>query len=187
MPFITEELWQFMRNDTEVESIVSAKWPDTKESDKNCVKGFASSTEVIAGIRTIRQEKNLPMKEKLNLHIILHGDYDNRFDSVIKKLGNLETIQFVEEKPVLAAGFIVKSHEYFIPLGTMVNKEEEIKKLQDELKYAEGFLKSVMAKLSNEKFVKNAPPTVIENERKKQADAESKITILKEQIAGLKG
>lgn len=187
MPFITEELWQFMRNDNDVESIVTAKWPDTKESDSNCIKGFGSCTEVIAGIRTIRQDKNLPMKEKLNLYIILHGDYDNRFDSVIKKLGNLETIQFVEEKPDLSAGFIVKSHEYFIPLGDMVNKEEEIKKLQDELKYAEGFLKSVMAKLSNEKFVKNAPPSVIENERKKQTDAESKITILKEQIAGLKG
>jgi valyl-tRNA synthetase len=185
MPFITEELWQFMKNEKDVESIVTAQWPESSKPKSDLISSFEICTEVVAGIRTIRQEKNLPIKEKLSLQIIAHGDYDNRFDTVIKKLGNLETIKFVEEKPVLSAGFIVKSHEYFIPVGNVINKDEEIKKLQDELKYTEGFLKSVMAKLSNEKFVGNAPATVIENERKKQADAESKITILKEQIAGL--
>ncbi|MBN2776679.1 MAG: valine--tRNA ligase [Bacteroidales bacterium] len=186
MPFITEELWQFVKDEQDVESIVLAKWPEEGEEDKSLLDGFSSCAEVVAGIRNVRQEKNLPQKDKLSLQIVRHGDYDNRFDAVIKKLGNLEAIDFVEDKPDLAAGFIVKSQEYFIPLGNLIDKDEEIKRLEQELKYAEGFLKSVMAKLSNERFVSNAPEKVIEIERKKQADAESKIKIIREQIESLR-
>ncbi|MDD3687729.1 MAG: valine--tRNA ligase, partial [Bacteroidales bacterium] len=186
MPFITEELWQFMKTESDPESIVLAKWPVAGEENAELLAGFSACTEIVAGIRTIRQEKNLPLKEKLSMQVISHGNYDGGFDAIITKLGNLEEIVFVDDKPAMAAGFIVNAHEYFIPLGDMINKDEEIKKLEEELKYAEGFLKSVMAKLSNEKFVNNAPAQVIDAERKKQADAEAKISILKEQIVGLK-
>jgi valyl-tRNA synthetase len=186
MPFITEELWQFVKDENDVESIVLAKWPKEGEEHKSLLDGFSSCAEVVAGIRNIRQEKNLPQKDKLSLQIVKHGDYDSRFDSVIKKLGNLEAIVFVEDKPDLAAGFIVKSQEYFIPLGNLIDKDEEIKRLEQELQYAEGFLKSVLAKLSNERFVSNAPEKVIEIERRKQADAESKIKIIQEQIESLR-
>lgn len=186
MPFITEELWQFMKIESDPESIVLAKWPAAGEENAELLAGFSACTEIVAGIRTIRQEKNLPLKEKLSMQVISHGNYDGGFDAIIKKLGNLEEIVFVDDKPAMAAGFLVNAHEYFIPLGDMINKDEEIKKLEEELKYSEGFLKSVMAKLSNDKFVNNAPAQVIDAERKKQADAEAKISILKEQIVGLK-
>lgn len=186
MPFITEELWQFMKTKNDPESIVLAKWPVAGEENIRILTEFTECAEVVAGVRTIRQERNLPQKEKLNLQIISHGDYNSNFDSVIKKLCNLENISLVEEKAAMSAGFIVKAHEYFIPLDNMINKDEEIAKLEEELKYADGFLKLVKGKLSNEKFVANAPAQVIDAERKKMADAEAKIAILNEQIAVLK-
>lgn len=186
MPFITEELWQFLRTDSDVESIVIAKWPEAVETENSILSTFEDAMQVVTSIRTIRQEKNIPQRDKLSMDVIIHGDYDSYFDSVIKKLCNLEDLRFIQNKPELSAGFIVKAHEYFIPLGNLINKEEETKKLQEELKYTEGFLKSVGGKLSNEKFVNNAPPAVIEIERKKMADAEAKIAILKQQIEGLK-
>ncbi len=186
MPFITEELWQFLKNDSDVESIVIAKWPVSGAENASITAAFEDCMQIVASARTVRQEKNIPQRDKLSMNIIKHGDYNGYFDSVVKKLCNLEGIVFIESKPDLAAGFIVKAHEYFIPLGSLINKEEEIKKLQEELKYTEGFLKSVSAKLSNEKFVANAPAQVIDAERKKMADAEAKIAILNEQIAGFK-
>ncbi len=186
MPFITEELWQFLKNDKDVESIVIAKWPEAVKTENSILAAFEDAMQVVTNIRTVRQEKNIPQRDKLSMDVIIHGNYDRYFDSVIKKLCNLEDLRFIENKPELSAGFIVKAHEYFIPLGNLINKEEETKKLQEELKYTEGFLKSVGGKLSNEKFVNNAPPAVIEIERKKMADAEAKIAILKQQIEGLK-
>ncbi len=185
MPFITEELWQFLKKDEDVESIVIAKWPEVSTFDKNLISQFEDCMQVVASIRNVRQEKNLPQRDKLTLNIIKHGEYSEVFDSVIMKLGNLEEIQTIDSKIEMAASFLVKAHEYFIPLGDLIDKDEEIKKLQEELKYTEGFLNSVMKKLSNERFVNNAPDKVIEIERKKQADAEAKIKILKEQIQGL--
>jgi len=186
MPFITEELWQFLKTENDTESIVIAKWPVAGAENQDIIAEFEDCMQVVAGVRTVRQEKNIPQRDKLSISIIKHGNYNDTFDSVIKKLGNLEELGFIETKPELAAGFIVKAHEYFIPIGNLIDKDEEIKKLQEELKYTEGFLNSVSGKLSNEKFVNNAPPTVIEMERKKMADAVAKIKILKEQIEGLK-
>ncbi len=186
MPFITEELWQFMKNDNDVESIVIAEWPKTKELDASILKKFEDCTEVISNIRTIRQEKNIPPRNNLSLQIIKHGDYVSDFECVVAKLASIGNIEQINLKPDMASGFIVKSHEYFIPLGDLIDKDEELKKLQEELKYTEGFLISVMKKMSNEKFVNNAPEKVIEMERKKQSDAEAKIEILKDQIEKLK-
>ncbi len=112
----------------------------------------------------------------------MHWEHYNNYDSIIKKLGNLENISYTENKINPSVSFLIKTNEYFIPVGDLVNKEDEIKKLEEELKYAEGFLNSVLKKLSNEKFVSNAPVNVIDMERKKQADTEAKIKILKEQI-----
>ncbi len=186
MPFITEELWQFLKNEDDVESIVVAKWLPKKKGNQKLIDEFNVCAEVVANIRTIRQERNIPQKEQLKLQIISHDNYSKNFDSVIQKLANLESISFVDKKPEMAVGFIVRTQEYFILLDDMIDKEAEIEKLEKELKYTEGFLMSVNKKLSNEKFVANAPEKVIEMERKKLSDAEAKISILKEQIEILK-
>ncbi len=186
MPFISEELWQFMKNENDLDSIVIEKWPIQGNINKEILNEFEIATQVIANIRNIRQEKNIAQKDKLKLFVVANKDYSNKFDLVIKKLANLETIEFIEDKPEMAISFLVRTIEYFIPLENMIDKEAELKKLEEELKYFQGFLKSVNAKLSNEKFVSNAPEKVIEIERKKQADAETKILILKEQIDKLK-
>ncbi|MDR2009577.1 MAG: valine--tRNA ligase [Bacteroidales bacterium] len=186
MPFISEELWQFMKDKNDPESIVIAKWPEINVVDKEILDEFENCQQVVANIRTVRQEKNIPQRDKLKLYVIKHCSYSSVFDTVSIKLGNLEEVIFTEEKINPSSGFLVKTNEYFIPLGNLINKEEEITKLKEELKYTEGFLVSVMKKLGNEKFVNNAPVNVIEIERKKQADAEAKIKILKEQIEGLK-
>ena len=183
MPFITEELWQFLKKDEDVESIVIAKWPEVENSNKKLIPQFEDCMQVVTNLRNIRQDKSIPMRDKLILNIIKHGEYNSIFDTVVVKLGNLTEIIPIEEKLEMAAGFLVKAHEYFVPIE--INKEEEIKKLQEELKYTEGFLNGVAKKLSNERFVNNAPAKVIEIERKKQADAEAKIKILEEQIKGL--
>ena len=186
MPFISEELWQFLKNDNDSESIMIAEWTKPKtEFDKKIIREFDNCKEVVANIRTIRKEKNIPQKNKIELKIISHGDYYKNLDSIIIKFTNLSGIEFTDSKPDFSAGFMVKTHEYFVPVGDLINKDEEIKKLEQELKYTQGFLDSVTKKLSNEKFVSNAPPKVIEAERKKQSDAEEKIRILKEQIKGI--
>ncbi len=186
MPFITEELWQFMKNDDDVESIVIAEWPKTKSENNEILEQFKECMEIVTNIRTIRQNNNIPQKNKIKLQRIQLKEYNSKFDSVIIKLANLESIEVIPEKPELAAGFIVKTHEFFVPLGDMIDKEEELKKLTQELEYTQGFLNSVMKKLNNERFVNNAPEKVIEIERKKKTDAETKIKIINEQINNLK-
>ena len=142
--------------------------------------------DVISGIRNIRKEKNIANKDAVELYVINNENVDTDFDVIISKLGNISKLEYVNEKQEGALSFRVKSNEYFIPLGENINVEEEIKKLEEELKYAEGFLKSVQKKLSNERFVNNAPEQVIANERKKEADAQAKITMLKESLGSLK-
>ncbi|MCF0207667.1 MAG: class I tRNA ligase family protein, partial [Bacteroidales bacterium] len=186
MPFITEEIWQALTERKDGESIVVADLPKPMAIDSQLLADFEIVKEVVANIRTVRKEKNIPQKEALEVSVIKHEHYCENLDCVISKLCNISKIAFVEEKLPMAAGFICNKNEYFIPVGNLIDKDKELEKLQADLKYSEGFLKSVMAKLSNEKFVNNAPAAVIENERKKQADAESKIKILKEQIAALK-
>ena len=185
MPFITEELWQHIYDRKEGESLMVQTLDINKVCNDEIVKNFEAVKEVIGGIRTIRLQKNIAQKEALSLQVVGESPVAT-FNSVIAKLCNLTSIESVEAKAEGSASFMVGTTEYAVPLGNLINVEEELKKLEAELKYNEGFLQSVLKKLSNEKFVSKAPANVIEMERKKQADAESKIASLKESIAALK-
>ena len=185
MPFITEELWQHIYDRKEGESLMVQTMDINKACNEEIVKNFEAVKEVIGGIRTIRLQKNIAQKEALSLQVVGESPVA-AFHPVIAKLCNLTAIESVEAKAEGSASFMVGTTEYAVPLGNLINVEEELKKLEADLKYNEGFLQSVLKKLSNEKFVSKAPANVIEMERKKQADAESKIASLKESIAALK-
>ncbi|MBE6273680.1 MAG: valine--tRNA ligase [Bacteroides sp.] len=185
MPFITEELWQHIYDRKDGESLMVQTLDINKEANEEIVKSFEAVKEVIGGIRTIRLQKNIAQKEALSLQVVGESPVAT-FNAVISKLCNLTSIESVENKAEGSASFMVGTTEYAVPLGNLINVEEELKKLEADLKYNEGFLQSVLKKLSNEKFVSKAPANVIEMERKKQADAESKIASLKESIAALK-
>ena len=185
MPFITEELWQHIYDRQPGESIMTQTLVKDMPYNEALIAQFEAVKEVISGIRTIRLQKNIAQKEALTLEVTGENPVAG-FDSVIAKLCNLSEIKQVETKSEGAAAFMVGTTEYAVPLGNLINVEEELKKLEADLKYQEGFLQSVMKKLSNEKFVSKAPANVIEMERKKQADAETKIAALKESIAALK-
>ena len=184
MPFITEELWQALEPRKEGESLMVALIPEVAPVDNLYLEDFEIAKEIVGGVRTIRLQKNIPNKEALELQVL--GEHNDHFNSVIAKMCNLSSIIRTEEKTAGSASFLVRTTEYAVPLGNMINVEEELAKLQDELKYQQGFLASVMKKLSNESFVSKAPAKVIEMERKKQADAESKIKSIEESIAALK-
>ena len=184
MPFITEELWQHLYDRKEGESIMIERIPESGTTDESLLAAVEKAKEIIAGVRTIRLQKNIPNKEPLTLQAI--GLHDNGCDAVIVKLGNLSSIETASSKEATAASFLVGTTEYAVPLGNSIDVEAEIKKLEDELKYQQGFLRSVLGKLGNERFVNNAPVQVVEMERKKQADAESKIKSLEESIAALR-
>ena len=185
MPFITEELWQHIYDRQPGESIMTQTLVKDMPYNEALIAQFEAVKEVIGGIRTIRLQKNIAQKEALALEVTGENPVAG-FVSVIAKLCNLSEIKQVEIKSEGAAAFMVGTTEYAVPLGNLINVEEELKKLEADLKYQEGFLQSVMKKLSNEKFVSKAPANVIEMERKKQADAETKIAALKESIAALK-
>ncbi|MCE5205449.1 MAG: valine--tRNA ligase [Porphyromonadaceae bacterium] len=185
MPFITEELWQAMEERETGDSIMTTQQPQAEEADTVLLTDMERVKQVIAGVRTIRLEKNIPQKESLELQIV-GGDAD-KYDSVISKMCNLSSFTLVSEKQAGSAGFMVGTTEYTVPLTGMMDVEAELQKLQAELTYTEGFLQSVLKKLSNERFVQNAKPEIVETERRKQADAESKIALLKENIAALSG
>ena len=185
MPFITEELWQHIYDRKEGESLMLQTLSVDTHFDESLIAQFETVKEVISGIRTIRLQKNIAQKEALTLDVIGQSPVA-AYHPVIEKLCNLSAIQSVTDKVDGAAAFMVGTTEFAVPLGNLIDAEEEIKKLEAELKYQEGFLQSVLKKLSNEKFVSKAPAKVIEMERKKQADAESKIASLKESIEALK-
>jgi len=184
MPFITEELWQALEERKDGESIMVVLQPKATEVDEKLITEFEYAKEIIAGIRTVRLQKNIPNKESLSLQVV--GDHKADFDAVVAKLGNLETIENVTDKAAGSISFLVGTTEFSIPMGSLINAEEEIAKMEAEITYFEGFIESVMKKLGNERFVANAKPEVVEAERKKKADAESKITSLKEGIEALK-
>ena len=184
MPFITEELWQHIAERGENESIMVARIPEAQAFNAETITAMNEAKEIIAGVRSVRLQKNIPNKNALTLQIV--GKFANENAAVIKKLANLELIDEVAEKDATAASFLVGTTEYAVPLGNNIDVEEELKKLEADLKYMEGFLASIEKKLSNERFVSNAPEAVVAGERKKQADAESKIKTLKESIAALK-
>ena len=186
MPFVTEEIWQDLAPRAEGESIMVSPMPKAEVADETLLSRFALVQEVVSNIRNIRKQKNLAQKEALELKVIVDENYPREAEAVIVKMGNLSAVTAVTEKNPTDAGFIVKTTQYFIPMGDNVNVEEEIAKLEKDLAYYEGFLASVMKKLSNERFVNSAPAQVVANERAKQADAEAKIAAIREQLAALK-
>ena len=185
MPFLTEEVWQHITERSPQEALIISKWPKVGTTDSELIKDFDFMTEVISGIRTIRKEKNIPMRESLELSVLNTENATKNWDAVIKKLTNVSKISYVGSALEGALTFRVKSNEYFIPVSGAVDVEAEIKKIREELKYTKGFLQSVQKKLSNERFVNNAPERVIAVERKKQADAEAKIQTLEKSLASL--
>lgn len=185
MPFLTEEIWQYIGKRTPEEALIIAEWPKIKSYDEKIITDFDFAGEVVAGIRTIRKDKNIAFKEAIDLKVVNAENATTSFDSVIKKLGNISSLEYVIDKVSGALTFRVKSNEYFIPVSGSVNVEEEIAKLTEELNYTKGFLKSVQAKLSNEKFVGSAPEKVVAMERQKEADALAKIATIEQSLAGL--
>jgi valyl-tRNA synthetase len=185
MPFLTEEVWQHIAERSPEEALIISEWPKIKTTDNDLIAGFEFANEVISGIRTIRKQKNIPMKEALEVLVLNEEKVLKLWDTVICKLTNVSSISYVDTTVDGALSFRVKSNEYFIPISGTIDIEAEVAKIQEELKYTKGFLISVQKKLSNERFVNNAPEKVIEIERKKQADAEAKIETLEKSLASL--
>ena len=184
MPFITEELWQHLDERKDGESIMYALIPEAKEADQALLKAMADVKEIVGGVRNVRKQKNLPNKEQLTLQAV--GGLNNPLEAIIIKLAGLEKIEAVIEKDPTAAAFMVGTAEFAVPVAGSIDVEEEIKKLEADLAYTRGFLASVDKKLSNERFVANAPEAVVANERKKKADAESKIATMEQALQALK-
>ena len=182
MPFITEEIWHAIAE--REDDIIVAQQPKSQHFDAEILNQFEFTQEVINNVRKVRSDKNIANREAIQL--VVKGNVNKDFDCVIAKLCNVSEVSYVAEAPAGAFGFIVRSTEFFVPLTGSVDVEAEIKKLEEELKYAQGFLKSVEAKLSNERFVNGAPAAVVDKERKKKADAEAKIAVIEQQLAGLK-
>jgi valyl-tRNA synthetase len=186
MPFLSEEIWQYIADRTPEEALIIAKYPVVKDFNANIISDFEFATEVVSGIRTIRKNKNIAFKDTIDLFVIDVEKNSNKFDTVIQKLTNTSTIKAVSEK-VDGASFRVKSNEYFVPISIEnIDIEAEINKLEGELKRAEGFLFGITKKLSNERFVANAPEQVITLERKKEADTKAKIETIKSSLKSLK-
>lgn len=186
MPFLTEEIWQHIAERSPEHALIVAEWPAAKAYNAALVSDFEFASEVISGIRTIRKDKNISFKDAIDLRIQNKENASTFFDAIVAKLGNVVRIEYVQDKVEGALSYRVKSNEYFIPITGNIDVEAEVKKLTEELEYTKGFLKSVQAKLSNEKFVSGAPEKVIEMERKKEADALAKIATLEQSLASLK-
>ena len=184
-PFVSEELWHLIRERKEGEDIIIAEWPTVSDSDSKVLQNFSVAEEVITNIRNVRKQNNIANKVKMDLLVKKNEDLDASFDPVILKMGNLSMLEYKTEKVNNANSFLVNSNEYFIPFGDTVDLESEKKKIQEELEYTKGFLKSVQNKLQNEKFMAGAPEQVVVGERKKEADALSKIAILEEKLSSM--
>ena len=187
MPFITEEIWQLLKERKDGESIMVSQLPPVEQYDAEMLSAFENVKEAISGIRNLRKEKNIPNKDALEMKIQA-GDkgYEAGFTPVLQKMANLSSLEMISEEVTGAASFRVKSTNFYVPLEGLIDVEEELKTLEEELKYTKGFLNSVMKKLGNERFVNNAPEAVVVKEKAKQADAEAKIKVLEERIAGLR-
>jgi valyl-tRNA synthetase len=185
MPFISEEIWHSLRDREEGEDLIISAWPTGGNVNQELMKRFEATMDVISNIRNIRKQNNIANKIQLDLFVKINQESDEELDAVIQKMGTLSKLEYVKEKISNSFSFMVKNNEFFIPFGTDVNVEEEKKKIQSELEYAEGSLNIVRKKLSNEKFVANAAPAVVASERQKEADALNKIKILQEKLAEL--
>ncbi|MCW3070702.1 MAG: valyl-tRNA synthetase [Bacteroidetes bacterium] len=187
MPFITEEIWHLIGERAEKDCIIVAEWPNTSGKTDEIVKHFDVVMEVITNIRNIRKQKNISPKEKLQVfEKVNQGEVISTYDEIIIKLCNLSSFEYVTSNVDNAFSFVLKHAEFFVPLSQNMDVEAEKERLSKDLEYNKGFLKSVEIKLANEKFVANAKPELIENERKKQSDAMAKIKAIEEQLAGLK-
>lgn len=186
MPFVTEEIWQNLRERKDGESIMVSVMPDNTGYDANLLQDFEFVKEIIVGIRNIRKQNNIAFKDTLELKVKKNDRYPGTFESIIGKMGNISNIEVVEESTKGAWSFITDTVEYFIPSTGQIDTEELKSKLTEELNYTRGFLASVMKKLGNDKFVSGAPEQVVAGEKKKQADAEAKIAALEAQLTELK-
>ena len=187
MPFITEELWQHIYDRKEGESIMRDRLEvaDPTDADATLSIGMESARQIVSNIRTVRNQKNIPLKEELELHCIGANNYE-KYACIISKMANLKDIKVVSAKDASAASFMVGTDEFAIPLGDMIDVSAEIERLEAQLKHLEGFLNGINKKLSNEKFVANAPEAVVAMERKKKNDSEEKIAAIKESLKALK-
>ncbi|MEO5775387.1 MAG: valine--tRNA ligase [Flavobacterium sp.] len=185
MPFLTEEIWQHIADRTPEQALIIAEYPKVTSFNEKLITDFEFTSEVIAGLRTIRKEKNIAMKDAIDLKIVNNERVSTYFDSIIMKLGNIVSLEYITEKIDGALTYRVKSNEYFIPVSGNIDIAAEIAKLTEELKYTQGFLRSVQGKLSNEKFVGGAPEKVLEIERKKEADALAKIATIEQSLKSL--
>ena len=186
MPFVTEEIWQDLAVRNEGESICVAQMPKADAADEAALARFALAQEVVSAVRNIRKQKNIAQKEALELKVVRDENYPSEYEAVIAKMANLSQVTFVEEKNPMDAAFIVKTTQYFVPMGDNIDKEAEIAKLEKDLAYQQGFLATVMKKLSNERFVSSAPAQVVANEQNKRRDAEAKIAAIEAQLQALK-
>jgi valyl-tRNA synthetase len=185
MPFLTEEVWQHIESRKPEEALVVAPWPERQPFEGALLEGFEFTREVISGIRTIRKEKNIPFREAVSLQVLDEEGADRKWELLVRKLANVDQVSLVASAPEGALSFRVRSNEYFIPLEGAVDLEEELRKIREELEYTRGFLASVEKKLSNSRFVDNAPEQVVALERKKAADAAAKIETLEKSLANL--
>ena len=184
-PFLAEELWHLISNREEGDDIIISEWPKLGDCDNQFLQKFEVTMDIISNIRNIRKQNNIANKIKIDFKVKKSENHDGQFDAVLTKMGNLSSLEYVEEKAGNSYSFITNNSEYFIPFGDTIDIESERKKLEEELTYTEGFLASVMKKLSNDRFVSGAPEQVVAGEKKKASDAEQKIQLLKEKLSGL--
>jgi valyl-tRNA synthetase len=186
MPFITEEIWHLLvERKNPSESLVVAAWPSASEVDQDLNRGFEKLTQIVTQIRNIRKEHNIPNKEELQVYVRGEQPADARFHCLIRKLTNVSSVHKVEALPEQSLSFVLDKAEYGIPMEGHIDVEQQAEKIREELNYTRGFLKSVQKKLSNERFLSNAPESVVITEKKKEADAEAKIALLMEQLAAM--
>ena len=188
MPFITEELWQALYDRQPGESIMRDKleMPAPTDDDARLIADIEQVKLIVTSVRNVRSSKNIAPKEKLELQAITVNHFE-AYNAVVEKMANLSAINIVEQKDTTSSAFMVGTDEFAVPLGSLINADEEIKKMEAQIEHLEGFLNSVKKKLSNERFVQNAPEAVVAMERKKQSDAEEKIQTLRDSIAALRG
>ncbi|MGB0456014.1 MAG: valine--tRNA ligase [Flavobacteriaceae bacterium] len=186
MPFLTEEIWHYLKERTPEQALIVSCWPSSEPINTSLLEEFEFASEVISGIRNLRKEKQIPFKTAVELHVINNGENSKTFDDLISKLGNISTIKYTDSNVDKAFSFRVKSNEYFMVADIAIDLEAEVSKLEEELEYTKGFLNSVRKKLSNERFVSNAPEQVIASEKKKEADALAKIETIEASLKNLK-
>ena len=168
MPFISEELWHLLKERKAKECLIVTPWPVYSSPDKKLLSGFEIASEIVQQIRNLRQQKNISPKDPLQLFVKKDSSFDSRFNDTIVRLSNLSRFEITEDKPANALSLLVKQFEFYLPLTGAIDTEAEKDRLRKELEYNKGFLKSVQAKLANERFVSNAKPEILENEKKKQ-------------------